>query len=67
MIQTSTGRARLFLRALLQSALAAGLALLSWPRGRHHAVYWLLKASANFGKMTIFLGWHYREYGDKVT
>jgi succinoglycan biosynthesis protein ExoM len=64
---TSTGRARLFLRALLQSAMAAGLALLSWPRGRHHAVYWLLKASANLGKMSIFLGWHYREYGDKIT
>lgn len=64
---TAAGRARLFLRALLQSALAAGLALLSWPRGRHHAVYWLLKASANLGKMSIFLGWHYREYGGKVT
>jgi succinoglycan biosynthesis protein ExoM len=64
---TSAGRVRLFLRALLQSAVAAGLALLSWPRGRHRAVYWLLKASANLGKMSIFLGWHYREYGGKVT
>lgn len=64
---TSAGRVRLFLRALLQSAMAAGLALLSWPRGRHRAVYWLLKASANIGKMSIFLGWHYREYGGKVT
>src|SRR4029077_9147698 len=60
---TSAGRGRLFLRALLQSAVAAGLALLSLPLGRHHAVYWLLKASANVGKMSIFLGWHYREYG----
>jgi succinoglycan biosynthesis protein ExoM len=64
---TAAGRVRLFLRALLQSTLAAGLALLSWPRGRHHAVYWLLKASANLGKMSIFLGWHYREYGGKLT
>lgn len=64
---TFAGRGRLFLRALLQSAMAAGLALLFWPRGRHHAVYWLLKASANLGKMSIFLGWHYREYGGKVT
>jgi succinoglycan biosynthesis protein ExoM len=64
---TSAGRARLFLRALLQSAMAAGLALLSWPRGRHRVVYWLLKVSANLGKMSIFLGWHYREYGGKVT
>lgn len=64
---TWAGRVRLFLRALLQSAMAAGLALLSWPRGRHRAVYWLLKVSANLGKMSIFLGWHYREYGGKVT
>ncbi len=64
---TATGRVRFFARALLQSALAAGLALLSWPRGRHHAVYWLLKVSANLGKMSIFLGWHYREYGGKAT
>ncbi|MHB8535634.1 MAG: glycosyltransferase family 2 protein [Sulfuricaulis sp.] len=64
---TSTGRARLFLRALLQSAIAIGLALLSWPRGQHRAVYWLLKASANLGKMSIFLGWHYREYEGKLT
>jgi len=64
---TSAGRVRLFLRALLQSAMAAGFALLSWPRGRHRAVYWLLKVSANLGKMSIFLGWHYREYGDKAT
>jgi succinoglycan biosynthesis protein ExoM len=64
---TAAGRVRLFLRALLQSAIAAGLALLSWPGGRHRAVYWLLKLSANLGKMSIFLGWHYREYGGKVT
>jgi succinoglycan biosynthesis protein ExoM len=64
---TATGRIRLFLRALFQSGLAAGLALLSWPRGRHRAAYWLLKASANLGKMSIFLGWHYREYGPKGT
>lgn len=63
---TATGRARLFLRALLQSALAAAMALLFWPRGRHRAVYWLLKVSANLGKMSIFLGWHYREYGGKA-
>jgi succinoglycan biosynthesis protein ExoM len=64
---TSAGRVYFFLRALLQSVMAAGLALLSWPRGRHRAVYWLLKVSANLGKMSIFLGWHYREYGRKVT
>lgn len=64
---TSAGRVRLFLRAFLQSAAAAGLVLLSWPRGRHRAAYWLLKASANIGKMSIFLGWHYHEYGTRAT
>jgi succinoglycan biosynthesis protein ExoM len=64
---TSAGRAWLFLRALLQSLIAAGMALLFWPCGRHRAVYWLLKVSANLGKMSILLGWHYREYGSKVT
>jgi succinoglycan biosynthesis protein ExoM len=64
---TSGGRAWLFLRALLQTIIAAGMALLFWPCGRHRAVYWLLKVSANLGKMSIFLGWHYREYGSKLT
>lgn len=64
---TAAGRVQLFLRALAQTFMAAGLALVYWPRGRHHAVYWLLKLSANVGKMSIFMGWHYREYGGKVT
>lgn len=57
------GRAQLFVRALMQALLASVLALLSWPLGRHRAVYWMLKASANIGKMSLFWGWHYREYG----
>jgi succinoglycan biosynthesis protein ExoM len=56
------GRLALVSRALAQAAAAAGLALLNWPRGKHCAVYWLLKASANVGKISVFLGWHYREY-----
>lgn len=64
---STAGRARFFMQALAQSGAAAGLALISWPRGGHHAVYWLLKLSANLGKMSIFLGWHYREYGGKAT
>ena len=64
---TTAGRARLLLRALAQSTMAAGLALLSLPSGRHRAVYWMLKASANLGKISIFLGWHYQEYGSKAT
>ena len=61
------GRTLFFLRALGQSLAAAVMALFCWPRGHHHAVYWLLKVAANFGKMSIFLGWHYREYGVEVT
>lgn len=60
---TIVSRTQLFLRALLQSLLAAALALASWPLGRQRAVYWLLKSVANLGKMSIFWGWHYREYG----
>jgi succinoglycan biosynthesis protein ExoM len=52
----------LFGRALLQLIAAAGLAIVLLPLGRHHAAHWLTKASANVGKLSIFLGWHYREY-----
>jgi succinoglycan biosynthesis protein ExoM len=55
-------RFRLFVRALVQLLAAAGLALLLLPLGRHHAAHWLTKASANIGKLSIFVGLHYREY-----
>jgi succinoglycan biosynthesis protein ExoM len=58
----SASRGRLFIRALLQLVVAAGLALVALPLGRHHAAHWLTKASANLGKLSIFAGWHYREY-----
>ena len=51
-----------FLRALLQALVAAGLALISWPLGRHHAAKWLTTVSANLGKMSVFWGSQYREY-----
>jgi len=57
------GKAALVLRALLQASVAAVLAVLLLPRGRHRSAYWLMKAAANLGKVTIFIGWHYREYG----
>ena len=50
---------------LAANGLAAVLALLSWPPAGIAPRYWLLKASANLGKMSIFLGWHYREYGPR--
>lgn len=55
-------RVRLFIRALLQLLTAAVISVLVLPLGRHHAAHWLTKASANMGKLSIFLGWHYREY-----
>jgi succinoglycan biosynthesis protein ExoM len=57
------GRPRLLLRSVLQLSVASLLALVSWPLGRHHAARWALKAAANLGKLSVFLGWHYREYG----
>jgi succinoglycan biosynthesis protein ExoM len=56
------GRVLFFLRALLQAMIAAVLALLLLPVGRHHAARWLTTLSANLGKLTVFLGWRYREY-----
>jgi succinoglycan biosynthesis protein ExoM len=55
-------RAGLFLRAGVQLAAAGGLALLSWPFGRHRAARWLIRMYANLGKLSVFWGWHYREY-----
>jgi succinoglycan biosynthesis protein ExoM len=57
-----SGRARFFCRALLQLLAAAALALLSWPGGRHCAARWLITASANLGKLSVFWGWRYRAY-----
>lgn len=56
------GRALFLCRALLQLLLASGLALLSWPAGRHRAARWLITASANLGKVSVFWGWRYRAY-----
>jgi succinoglycan biosynthesis protein ExoM len=56
------GRWLFFLRALLQLVAAAGLALISWPLGRHRAAAWLIKASANLGKLSVFWGWRYSAY-----
>jgi succinoglycan biosynthesis protein ExoM len=56
------GRLGLFSRALAQAGLAGALALVNLPRGGHRGAYWLLKASANLGKMSVLAGWHYHEY-----
>lgn len=59
---SATRRAQLLLRALTQMLAAGALALLCLPLGLHLAAHWLTKASANLGKLTAFLGLHYREY-----
>jgi succinoglycan biosynthesis protein ExoM len=56
------GRALFFGRALLQFVLAAMLALLSWPAGKHRAARWLIAAWANIGKLSVFWGSRYRAY-----
>jgi succinoglycan biosynthesis protein ExoM len=63
---TAIGRVNLFLRAVLQSIAGALFAIVCWPFGAHRAVFWLLKASANVGKLSVFAGWHYREYGPEA-
>lgn len=60
---SAAGRCGFFLRAFGQAVVAAGLALVCLPAGRHRSAYWLFKLSANLGKMSAFAGWHYSEYG----
>jgi succinoglycan biosynthesis protein ExoM len=55
-------RAQLFGRSLAQMLIAGALALLCLPLGLHLAARWLTKAAANLGKLSAFLGLHYREY-----
>jgi succinoglycan biosynthesis protein ExoM len=59
---TVASRLRLVARAFVQLFAASVLAVMSWPLGRHRAAAWLIKASANLGKLSIFTGWRYREY-----
>jgi succinoglycan biosynthesis protein ExoM len=56
------GRLQLIVRALAQLLIAGVLAVVALPFGRHHAAAWLIKASANLGKLSVFWGWHYQEY-----
>jgi succinoglycan biosynthesis protein ExoM len=59
---TVKDRLLLFLRSVAQLVLAGGLAAVTWPLGRHRAAYYLIKAWANAGKISVFWGWRYREY-----
>jgi succinoglycan biosynthesis protein ExoM len=59
---TWVGRGVFFVRAALQLLIAAVLAVICWPAGRHWAVGWLIKVWANFGKLTAFWGWRLQAY-----
>jgi succinoglycan biosynthesis protein ExoM len=56
-------RASFFVGAMARFAGAIALAAVLCPRGRHRCAHWLLKAAANIGKLSVFMGLHYREYG----
>lgn len=64
---TGAVRARLILRAVIQLPVAAAMTLVTWPFSTHRAARWLIKASANFGKLSVLWGWHYREYAGELT
>lgn len=53
--------------AILKLLTALLLALVSLPAGRHLAAKWLFRACANLGKISLFFGMHYREYGTRPT
>jgi len=52
-----------FIRAGGQLVMALCLTVIALPFGRHRAAAWLIKASANIGKLTILIGWRYEAYG----
>jgi succinoglycan biosynthesis protein ExoM len=58
----AAGKCIFLLRAAGQMLLAGLLALFSWPLGFHHAMRWATRVAANFGKLSVFWGWHYKEY-----
>jgi succinoglycan biosynthesis protein ExoM len=59
---STPARLQFFARALAQALIAAGLALMTWPFGRHHGARWLTTLAANVGKLSALWGWRYREY-----
>lgn len=54
--------ARLFLEALAKAGFATVLIPITLPLGRHQSGYWLTRASANLGKLSVFFGYNYAEY-----
>ena len=56
------GRVLFYLRAGLQMLAAAALAGLALPFGRHRGAAWLIRAAANFGKLSTLWGAQHRQY-----
>lgn len=56
------GRFRFLLQSAAQMVVAVLLGLLSLPLGRHRSVYWLGRAYANYGKLSLLWGSRYQEY-----
>lgn len=59
---SALGRSLFICQALAQLLAASAIAVLSFPFGRHHAAAWVVKASANFGKLSVLWGWAYPLY-----
>jgi succinoglycan biosynthesis protein ExoM len=56
-------RAIFVFQVVAQLLMASALSLLALPFGRHHAAAWVLRASANYGKLTALWGGSYHAYG----
>ena len=63
---TLLGQIRLLLRAFVFFVISVVLMIFHLPFGRHRAAHWLLKASANLGKLSIYLVWHCQACGEKA-
>ena len=55
-----------YIRALVQMILAFAMAVVSSLFGRHRSAAWLIKASANFGKLSSLYGWRFRQYARRA-
>ncbi len=60
------GRFAFFARAFAQMLIAGAMVLISWAIGRHHAAAWLVKTSANLGKLSVLSGWRYSAYARRA-
>jgi succinoglycan biosynthesis protein ExoM len=56
------GRLLFALRSFIQLTISVSLMVASFPFGSHHSAKWLIRAAANFGKISAFCGWKYQEY-----